>query len=265
MLRRVLLGLAVAALAVAPARAQTTPAQVPQPPPQLAPLLKVLAPAASPACRSAGLAGVALAGQGNGIVYTTLLPVFEVCGYLPPPTHPATCPADQPLDQAARAVAPGAAPLAPIPTPLATSIDTVNAINELVQGLTGQPLPPDTITLLLATSGCTLASGTPPPSGGGGPVALPTPGTPAPNPVPSLPGEAAIPRSQVAGESLLAAGAPAPANAGGAVASAPPIRSAARFPTSDDDWGPRLLTALILLAVLGPLVVRTGRPRRARA
>lgn len=262
MVRRVLVGLAVAVLAVAPASAQNVPAQVPQPPAALQPLLKVLAPAASPACRSAGLAGVVLAGQAGGIGYTTLLPVFEVCSFLPPPTRPATCPADAPLDQAARAAAPGAAPLLPVPTPAATSIDTVSAMNELVQGLTGQSLPPDTITLLLTTSGCSLKSATPPPSGGG-PVALPTPSAPLPAPAPSLPGEAAVPTGHVAGDSFAAA--PADASGHGDVATAAsPVRSAARFPSNDDDWIPRLLTALILFAVLGPLVLRSGGIRRRR-
>lgn len=260
--RRVLVGLAVAVLAVAPASAQNVPAQVPQPPPQLSPLLKVLAPAASPACRSAGLAGVVLAGQANGVGYTALLPVFEVCSFLPPPTRPAICPADAPLDQAARSVAPGAAPLLPVPTPVATSIDTVNAMNELVQGLTGQSLPPDTLTLLLTTSGCTLKTPAPPPSGGG-PVPLPTPGgAPLPAPVSSLPGEAAVPVGHVAADSFAAVPGDASGQSDVATA-APPVRSAALFPT-DDDWVPRLLTALILFAVLGPLVLRTGGIRRRR-
>jgi hypothetical protein len=252
----------LATMAALPASAQTPPgpptAHVPPPPEQLKPLLPVLGPSAAPACGTAGLAGVALAGYANGLIYSALTPVFEVCGYLPPATDPATCPADAPIDQAARAVAPGAAPLLPLPTPAATTIDTVNAMNQLVEANTGQPLPPEAIAVLFGASGCTVGSPAPAPDDGGGPQSLIPPSVPAP---PVFPGEAAIPVANVAANSFL--GVPAAASAAPTPASTSGSRpAAARYPRSGDDWTARLLTALGLLVVLTPLVLRSGQTRR---
>jgi len=118
------------------------------------------------------------------------------------------------------------------------------------------------MTLLLATSGCTLKAPAPPPNGGA-PVPLPTPSTPVPAPAPSLPGEATVPVGHVAGESFAAAAGDG-ANRADFATETRVARPGARFPSGNDDWVPRLLTALILFAVLGPLVLRTGGIRRRR-